>query len=146
MNLKPYLDAAVMADAEKQRLMNEIDAAFNLGTDEGEQTALELRPALDEAQAKAVEANKLYVSMRDAGQTSDEAALLFVPVSDPAAAASGDNPKVMNRQAFDGLAADEQAKFVKNGGRVEEESSSVFASYSSKHTKSESEKWHLQTR
>ena len=45
VNLKPYYDSAIAADAEVQRILNDMDAAFNEGTDEGKTKALELRPA-----------------------------------------------------------------------------------------------------
>jgi hypothetical protein len=63
-NLKPYYDAALSADAEVKRILAEMDAAFNSATEEGKQKALEMRPALDAAKAKAEESNKLYISMR----------------------------------------------------------------------------------
>ena len=118
-NLKPYYDAALVADAEVKRIMSEIDAHFNDGTDEGKQKALDLRPALEEAQAKAKAANDLYVSVRDASTTSDKAAALFSAPADPAAQSDqAQTPKVMNRSAFDGLDVAEKAKFINGGGKV----------------------------
>lgn len=120
-NLKPYYDAAFAADTEVKRILVEMDAAFTEGTDEGTKKALELRPALDEAKAKSDEANRLYVSMRDAAQTSDAAAALFVPPADPASPDPvGDTAKVMNRSAFDALHPMEQAAFIVGGGIIED--------------------------
>ncbi len=79
-NLKPYLDSVTTADAEVSRIRNEMDAAFGAGD---KKKAMDMRPALDEAKKAADEANALYVSMRDSGETSD-AARKFTPASDGA--------------------------------------------------------------
>jgi HK97 family phage major capsid protein len=63
MNLKPYFDAAQAADANVQTIAAKIDQHFSAG--EGKE-ALEMRASLDEARAKAKNANDLYLSMRDA--------------------------------------------------------------------------------
>ena len=114
MNLKPVYDAALAADAEVQRVMTEMLAAFDKGTEEGQAEALAMRPALDEAKTKAVEANSLYVVMRDASTTSDGAARNFVPV--PGAEAVG--KKVISRAQFEALDYGERHTFFKDGGTV----------------------------
>jgi hypothetical protein len=120
-NLKPMYDAALAADAEVKRILNEMDTLFNDGTEEGKEKALELRPALDEAKYKAEQANSLYVSMRDASLTTDNSAALFTPPADPATHDQKDeNPKVMNRAAFKQMHPVEQAKFITGGGTVED--------------------------
>lgn len=117
IDLKPYFDAAQKADEDVQRIMNEMNAAFEEGTDEGKQKALDLRLSLDEAKTKASNANALYVSMRDAAATSSAAAKQFVPVSDQAeqSPAAG---KSLTRDAFAALDAAERMKFVLDGGTV----------------------------
>lgn len=118
-NLKPYYDAALTADAEVKRILNEMDTLFNDGTEDGKTKALELRPALDEAKNKAEQANTLYVSMRDASLVNDNAAALFTAPADPAAQSDkGEDPKVMNRSAFDALDAAARAKFINASGKV----------------------------
>lgn len=77
MDLKPYLDSANKADAEVKRIRNEMNDAFSAGD---KKKAIDLRPALDEAKTIADEANTLYVSMRDSGETND-AGRKFTPVS-----------------------------------------------------------------
>ena len=120
-NLKPYYDAALAADAEVKRVLNDMDVAFNEGTEEGKSKALELRPALDEAKAKAQQANELYISMRDASLVNDKAASLFVHPADPGATGQqGADPKVMNRAAFRELDPAAQMKFIKAGGQLED--------------------------
>jgi hypothetical protein len=120
-NLKPMYDAALNADAEVKRVLNEMDTLFNDGTEDGKKKALELRPALDEAKNKAEQANLLYVSMRDASLTTDNSAALFTPPADPATQDPKDaNPKAMNRAAFNLLHPVEQAAFVTGGGIVED--------------------------
>ena len=115
-NLKPYLDAAVSADADVQRVMAEIDIAFNLGTPEGQTQALELRPTLDAAKAKAKSANELYVSMRDASLVSGNAASNFTAPADPAA--QPQDKKVMTRAAFGALEPNARMEFLKAGGKI----------------------------
>lgn len=119
-NLKTYLDAAIAADAEKQRLMQEIDALFNDGTEDGKKKALELRPALDDAKSKAEQANQLYTSMRDASLVNDNAAALFTP-ADPAATDSKDaDPKVMKVSEYRALSPSAKLAFGKQGGKLED--------------------------
>lgn len=121
INLKPYYDAALAADARVKECLAQVDAAFNEGTEEGTQKALELRPALDEARAQAVQANALYTSMRDGAQVTDEAAQLFVSPTDPASESpQGNTPKVMNRAAFEALSPSVQMAFMLDGGKLED--------------------------
>jgi len=120
-NLKPYYDAALAADAEVRRILNEMDAAFNEGTDEGKAKALALRPALDEAKTKAEEANKLYASMRDASLVNDSMAALFTTPPDPAKEEQTDaSPKVMKRSDFNELPPKDRLAFAKAGGQIED--------------------------
>ncbi len=118
-NLKPYYDAALAADEEVKRILNEMDAAFNDGTPEGKEKALSLRPALDEAQKKAQEANKLYASMRDASLVNDSMASLFTTPPDPASNdQKDDSPKVINRAGLQALSPTARMSFMKAGGKV----------------------------
>jgi hypothetical protein len=120
-NLKPYYDAALAADAEVKRILNEMDAAFNEGTDEGKEKALALRPTLDEAKTKAEEANKLYASMRDASLVNDSMAALFTTPADPAKDDQTDeNPKVMKLPEFRALSPKDRLAFSKAGGKIED--------------------------
>jgi len=116
IDLKPYFDSARVADEEVQRIMNAMNTAYQLGTDEGKQEALDLRPALDAAKIKADEANILYISMRDAAATSNSAAREFVPVTDNLP--TGDPAKEMTRQDFDALDAVDRVKYMRAGGSV----------------------------
>lgn len=117
VNLKPYYDAALAADAEVQSIMSQMDAAFNEGTEEGKSKALELRPKLEEAQNAAKEANQLYSSMRDASNTTDNsAARNFVP--DPAAP-SAETGKVKTLAEYNALHPRERLAFAQAGGRIE---------------------------
>lgn len=115
VNLKPYYDAALAADAEKQQIMADMDAAFNEGTEEGKAKALELRPALDAAKVKAEEANKLYASMRDASANGTSAPSKFV--SDQTEPQVEDD-KVKTLAEFNALTPAERLAFSKAGGRV----------------------------
>lgn len=121
LDLKPQYDAARAASEKVQAILNDMKAALDAGTEEGKQKALELRPALDQAKIEADNANQLYLSMRDAAGTTDNAARLFVPagsaVSPDAATA---NAKEMTRAAFMGLDPEAQMKFMKAGGKLVE--------------------------
>lgn len=120
-NLKPYYDAALAADAEVKRILNEMDAAFNEGTDEGKEKALALRPTLDEAKIKAEEANKLYASMRDASLVNDSMAALFTTPPDPAKDEQTDaSPRVMKLHDFNALPPKDRLAFSKAGGKIED--------------------------
>lgn len=118
-NLKPYFDAAVSADADVQRVMAEIDIAFNLGTPEGQTQALEMRPLLDAAKAKAVSANQMYISMRDASLVTDNAASNFT--APPDLAVKPEQKQQMTRSAFDALDFTARMAFVKAGGTITDE-------------------------
>lgn len=122
-NLKPYYDAALTADAEVKRVLNEMDTLFNDGTEDGKKKALELRPALDEAKNQAEQANQLYVSMRDASLVNDNAAALFTAPVDPAAQSDqhAEGAKVINRAGFKALDPAARMAFIKAGGKVVEE-------------------------
>jgi HK97 family phage major capsid protein len=79
MNLKPYFDAAQGADARVQSIAAQIDAHFVAGEKD---QALALRASLDEAKSNAKSANDLYISMRDAAQTTSLGQ--FTPAGAPA--------------------------------------------------------------
>jgi hypothetical protein len=117
IDLKPYFDNAQKADEEVQRILNEMNAAFNDGTEEGRAKALELRPSLDEAKEKGKAANDLYISMRAAEQHTDGAAKQFVPVEDVSASAAPE-AKEMKREDFIALDSPARMKFIKGGGKV----------------------------
>lgn len=118
-NLKPYYDAALKADEEVKRILNEMDVAFNQGTEEGQKKALELRPALDEAKIKAEQANQLYASARDASLVNDSMASLFTTPPDPANDEPKDqSPKVINRAGLKALSPAAQIAFFRAGGKV----------------------------
>ena len=121
-NLKSFYDAALAADAEVKRILANMEAYFNDGTEDGKTKALELRPALDEAKIKAEQANTLYISVRDASLVNDSAAALFTSPADPAAQhdQGGDSDKVMNRAAFRSLSPAAQMEFSKAGGTLVE--------------------------
>lgn len=120
LNLKPYLEAAIAADAEKERIKHEINALFSDGTEEGKRKALELRPALDEARTKAEQANELYVSMRDASLVADNSAALFTPADPAAIDQKNSNSEVMKISDFRALPPSERLAFAKRGGKLED--------------------------
>ncbi|HWR66076.1 MAG TPA: hypothetical protein VN364_08150 [Bellilinea sp.] len=119
IDLKPAIDAVRVADEKVNRLLDEMNTHLTAGTDEGTQAALDLRPALDEAKAKAADAKSLYETMRDAAALSGNSARAFVPATGTNLS-TGDPAKEMTRQDFDALNATEQLKFMRAGGNVTE--------------------------
>ncbi len=119
-NLKPLFDAAREADAKVTQILTEMTTAFESGTEEGKQQALDLRPALDEAKLTAEDANLLYISARDAEGDSDPdaAARKFVPV---AGAATGKDAKELTRAEFEALNAADRMSFMLADGKIVEE-------------------------
>lgn len=115
VELKTYFDAARAASDEVQRIMANMTEALALGTEEGEQQALEMRPTLDAARAKAEQANALYVSMRDAAQV-----VAAAPVGNLAAAAER-NSTGKTRAEFEAMTPAERMKYALAGGEVTEE-------------------------
>lgn len=118
-NLKPVYDAVIASEAKVAGILNEMQTAFDEGTEEGKIRALELRPALDEAKAEANDANLLYISMRDASPGEDSPARLFVPVSDDAQ----HQKKVITRAEYEALTYEARYKFYKDGGTIVDEAS-----------------------
>lgn len=115
MKLKELYDAAKAADEKVQEVMQDMITAFEDGTEEGKLKALDLRPALDEAKAKAEEANRLYISARDADiEDPDAAARKFVPVSE----GGNSQKKTMTREEFNKLNAAERMSFMLADGKL----------------------------
>jgi ElaB/YqjD/DUF883 family membrane-anchored ribosome-binding protein len=120
LDLKPYFDAVNAAEAEVQRVANELDVLFREGTDESKVKALELRPALDEAQTKHDQAVVLYEAMQKANRPND-VAKNFVPISAQLSnEAEGNQPTVIKRQEYDQMSLIDRARFIKSGGTLED--------------------------
>lgn len=117
IDLKPYMDDVLATEAEVQRIANEIDEQFRLGTDEGRAQALEMKAQLDEAQRKHDEAVSLYKSMQNANRPND-VAKNFVPVSISTSEPEDNQPTVIKRQDYNQLSLMDRAQFVKSGGTV----------------------------
>lgn len=114
MNLKLFYDAAQAAGSEVLRVASEIEAAFTLGTDEGKQQAMALKSTLDDAEAKAAQANELYQAMVKAGSTG-AAAAKFVPTAE---AAQAQGKKTITRAEYEALDFEARYNFFKDGGTV----------------------------
>lgn len=120
LDLKPYYDAVVEAEAEVQYIAAEIDAKFREETEEGQAEALELRPALEDAQSKLEDAKKFYESMQNATRPND-VIKNFIPVSDTDADPDeGSQPTVIKRQEYDKLSLMDRANFIRSGGKIED--------------------------
>lgn len=114
MNLKPYYDAAIAAEAKVQDVLNRMDAHFQ--ADEKEQ-ALELRPELEEAKIESQQANELYATMRDGAQSTG-VAQNFIPVNGKMPEEEQEEKTRMTRSAFNALDARERMAFIRSGGNV----------------------------
>lgn len=113
--MKELYDAAKAADEKVQEVMQDMITAFEDGTEEGKLKALDLRPALDEAKSQAEEANRLYISARDADfEDPDAAARKFVPVSE----GGNSQKKTMTREEFNQLTAADRMSFMLADGKL----------------------------
>lgn len=119
LDLKPYFDAVNTTEAEVQRVASELDGLFREGTDESKVKALELRPALDEAQKQHAEAVSLYEAMQQANRPND-VAKNFVPVSTTPTEADGAQPTTIKRQEYDRLSLVDRGRFIHSGGKIED--------------------------
>lgn len=117
--LKPLYDAAKEADAKVKSILQKMTEAFESGTEEGKQTALDLRPALDEAQQAAEDANLLYISARDAeGDDPDVNARKFVPAGDGFSLKNG--AKEITRAEYEAMDYKTRHDFLIAGGSIVE--------------------------
>jgi len=116
--LKPLLDAAKTADAKVKSILQEMTDAFESGTEEGKQKALDLRPTLDEAKKESEEANQLYVSARDASEEVDPDvnARKFVPAGDGNSQKSG--AKEITRAEYEAMAYSDRHDYLAAGGAI----------------------------
>lgn len=115
MRLKELYEAAKAAEEKVQEVMQDMITAFEDGTEEGKAKALELRPALDEAKLQAEEANRLYISARDADiEDPDSAARKFVPIPGN----ENSSRKQMTRAEFEALSAAERMSFMLGDGKI----------------------------
>lgn len=103
-----------------KELALEIDAKLGQGSDEAIQEALDLRPALEEAEQKLNEAQELYQQLQNSAKKADDVAALFVPVSAEAARVAGES-NVISRDAWEEMTPKEQTAFVEKGGIVSKE-------------------------
>jgi len=119
LDLKPYHDAVLAADAEVKVVANQIDTLFREGTDEAKNSALALQETLDTAQAKYDAATKLYESMKKSSQSSN-VAQNFVPVSTTSPTPEAEAPKnVMTLAEYNALSPQDRLAFAKRGGKLE---------------------------
>ena len=118
-----FKNAYDLVNARSQKvneLALEIDAKLGQGSDEVVQEALDLRPALEEAEQKLNEAQELYQQLQDSAKKADDVAALFVPVSEEAAKVDS-RKDTLTRQEYQALSAAEQIAFVNKGGKIEKE-------------------------
>lgn len=101
IKLTDYYVIAQNAEKEVQRVMAEMSNLIALGTKDGDQAALNMRPVLALAQEKAAAAMKTYVLLRDGNFVKDNSGY-----------------KEITRAVFDGLTPADRMAFIKSGGMV----------------------------
>lgn len=121
--LRELYDAAKAADGKKADVLARMQAAFELGTDEGTAEAMGMRAELDAAQTEAEAANELYVTARDESAEEPEAdpnanARKFVPVSADAKKAADEGVKQITRAQYEAMDYAERHAFLKAGGAI----------------------------
>jgi hypothetical protein len=118
--LKPLYDAVMAAENKVKAVMQQMLDAFNSGTEEGKTQALDLRAELDAAKLEAEQANQVYVSARDAGDSMESvnaAARKFVPVNEKTGKSQS---KELKRADFEALSPADKMDYVMNGGLIVE--------------------------
>lgn len=119
-DFKALYDRVVNAQAAVQSILNQIDAALQLATDEGASEALALEATLDEAIAKRDQAQVFYDKVKAASQ-SNQVNVNFVPASETQATPGEEKPAgVMKRGDFFALSTADREKFIKRGGKIED--------------------------
>lgn len=119
-DFKALYDRVVNAQAAVQIILNKIDAALQLGTDEGASEALALETTLDESIAKRDQAQAFYDKVKAASQ-SNQVNVNFVPVSETPATPEDEQPAgVMKRADFFALDTAKREQFIAKGGKIEE--------------------------
>lgn len=119
-DLKLYLDQVTNAQANVQSIINQIDAAMQLGTPEGQEQALALESQLDDAIDKRTQAETFYNKIVSAMKTTD---LLknFVPVSEtPNEPTETSIPKLLKLSDWQNMNPRERLAFAKSGGKLED--------------------------
>lgn len=120
-DLKLYLDQVTSAQANVQSILNQIDAAMQLGTPEGAEQALALEPKLDEAIAKRDQAETFYNKIVNAAK-SGNVLENFVPVSETPTEPTGEESPtgVMTLAAYNALTPKERLAFANRGGKIQD--------------------------
>jgi hypothetical protein len=119
-NLKPFIDAVNAAADEVQRIASEIYTFYEEGSVESKVKALDLRPALDQAEAEHEKQLALYESMQKAHRPN-EIAKNFIPISTAQPdQTEGSQPTVIKRSAYNEMSLVQRAQFIKSNGTVED--------------------------
>jgi hypothetical protein len=116
-DFKALYDRVVNAQAAVQTILNQIDAALQLGTDEGASEALALEPTLDESIAKRDQAQAFYDKVKAASQ-SNQVNVNFVPVSETPATEDEKKPKVMSLAEYNAMSPRDRLAYAKSGGTL----------------------------
>lgn len=118
-DLKNLYDRVLNAQADVEKVKNQINEALALGTPEGDDQALALEATLDEATAEATKWLALYDKVSKPQKGAD--LTKFVPVSETPTEPDGEKSKgTIKRSEFQSLKPRDRMKFVKGGGMIED--------------------------
>lgn len=119
-DFKATYDRVLQAQADRDVIVNEIEAAMAKGTPEGDSEALALQERFDEAQKKVVDLETMYTNMQAVAKAGKINAQ-FVPVSSTTNEAIQEEakPKVLNMADYNKLSPRERLEFAKSGGKLE---------------------------
>lgn len=121
-DLKTLYDRVITAQANIETVKNQIADALALGTPEGEDQALALESALDQAVADEAKWRAFYNKLVNASQGS-EALKKFIPLTSTEVPADDEaqepDKRVMTFNDFQKLTPVAQMTFVKSGGTLE---------------------------
>lgn len=118
-DLKPHYDRLIAAQANVQSIINQIDAAMQKATPEGEAEALALAPQLDGALEQRDQAQKFYVALQKAS-TGPNVQAQFVPVSAPQTGDEPEERKTLTLAEYNNLSPKQRLAFAKGDGQISE--------------------------
>ena len=116
-----FKNAYDLVNARSQKVKElalEIDAKLGQGSDEVVQEALDLRPALEEAEQKLNEAQDLYQQLQNSAQKADDAAFVFVLVWRMLPKLTAERP---TRQEYQALSVAEQIALPTKAEKLKED-------------------------
>jgi hypothetical protein len=116
-DFKAAYDAVQAAIAKVNTICDQMEAAFGGLSEEEIQRALDMRPELEAAQAKAEELGAAYDLMIKAQTDQKSNASRFVPAG--LGDQQAEDKKTVTRAEYESMTPQEKHDFFKNGGAIE---------------------------